>query len=271
MKPWLPKYNRCSSYMRRASSLGVGSSALVRMVVGIVCARAPWAICGMLTSDTRGARLLRKTVPASLFVLSLVGLSLSRPLLTDTHIGAAAATVLALFCSVLLAGFIVWVASIVDHDEIERRKIEEAQQLSSEQLNRLLNHIEEPAEGARLRRKVTLALIFAILLTGRLGLLSWLDVQQATETASRRSALLSARKARRAGQAGRRPAGGPVRPTGGGRKRDGRKRRIKRFYKSFSADAFSPKLSVSRSRIAQPRSCVPCSIRDGGHLSRGVQ
>jgi hypothetical protein len=187
------------------------------------------------------------------------------------HIGAAAATVLALFCSVLLAGFIVWVASIVDHDEIERRKIEEAQQLSSEQLNRLLNHIEEPAEGARLRRKVTLALIFAILLTGRLGLLSWLDVQQATETASRRSALLSARKARRAGQAGRRPAGGPVRPTGGGRKRDGRKRRIKRFYKSFSADAFSPKLSVSRSRIAQPRSCVPCSIRDGGHLSRGVQ
>jgi PAS domain S-box-containing protein len=151
--------------------------------IGIVCARAPWAIGGLLTSDTRGARLLRKTVPAALFILGLVGLSLSRPLLTGTHISAATATVLALFCSVLLAGFIVWVASIVDHDEIERRKIEEAQQLSSEQLNRLLNRIEEPADDAHLRRKVTLALAFAIVLTGMLGFLSWRGAQQATETA----------------------------------------------------------------------------------------
>jgi light-regulated signal transduction histidine kinase (bacteriophytochrome) len=50
----------------------------------------------------------------------------------------AAASVLALLCGVLLAGFIVWIASIVDHDEIERRTIEEMQQLSSEQLDRLL-------------------------------------------------------------------------------------------------------------------------------------
>jgi len=151
--------------------------------IGIICARAPWAIGGLLTSNTRGARLLRKTVPAALFVLSLVGLSISRPLLTGTHISAAAATLLALFCSVLLAGFIVWIASIVDHDEIERRKIEEAQLLSSEQLDRLLNRIEEPAEEAHLRLKVRLALTFAILLTGLLGIFSWRDAQQSAGTA----------------------------------------------------------------------------------------
>jgi PAS domain S-box-containing protein len=150
--------------------------------IGIVCARAKWAIGGLLTSDTRGARLLRKTVPTSLFVLSLVGLFLSKPLLTGTHISAAAAILLALFCSVLLAGFIVWIASIVDHDEIERRKIEEAQLLSSEQLDRLLNRIEEPADDTQLRRRVTLALTFAILLTGLLGFLSWRAAQQAKET-----------------------------------------------------------------------------------------
>jgi PAS domain S-box-containing protein len=150
--------------------------------IGIVCARAKWAIGGLLTSDTRGARLLRKTVPTSLFVLSLVGLLLSKPLLTGSHISAAAATLLALFCSILLAGFIVWIASIVDHDEIERRKIEEAQLLSSEQLDRLLNRIEEPADDTQLQRRVTLALTFAILLTGLLGFLSWRAAQQATET-----------------------------------------------------------------------------------------
>jgi PAS domain S-box-containing protein len=151
--------------------------------IGIVCARAPWAIGGLLTSNTRGARLLRRTVPAALFVLSLIGLLLSRPLLTGTHISAAAATVLALFCGVLLAGFLVWIASIVDHDEIERRRIEAAQLLSSEHLDRLLNRIEEPAEDAQLRRKVTFALAFAILLTGLLGFLSWRNAQRATETA----------------------------------------------------------------------------------------
>jgi PAS domain S-box-containing protein len=76
-----------------------------------------------------------------------------------------------------------WVAPIVDHDEIEQRKIEAAQQMSSEQLDRLLNRIEEPAYDAQLRRKVTLALTFAILLTGLLGYLSWRDTQQTTETA----------------------------------------------------------------------------------------
>ena len=155
----------------------------IALPIGIVCARAPWAVGGLLTSDTRGARLLRRTVPAALFVLSLVGLSLSKPLLIGTHISAAAATLLALLCGVLLAGFIVWIASIVDHDEIERRTIEEAQQLSSERLDRLLNRIEEPAEDAHLRRKVTFALAFAILLTGLLGFLSWRNAQQATETA----------------------------------------------------------------------------------------
>ncbi|HXP09677.1 MAG TPA: PAS domain S-box protein [Acidobacteriaceae bacterium] len=77
----------------------------------------------------------------------------------------------------------MWIASIVDHDEVERRRIEEAQLLSPEQLDRLLNRTEQPAEDAQLRRKVTYALVFSILLTGLLGFLSWRNAQQATESA----------------------------------------------------------------------------------------
>jgi two-component system sensor histidine kinase/response regulator len=148
---------------------------------GIVCARATWAIGGLLTRDTQGARLLRKVVPAGLLVLSLVGLSISKPLLTDTHISGVTATLLGLFCSLTLAGFIVWIAFMIDQGEIERRKIEEAQHLTAEQLDRLLNRIEEPTDDAQLRRNVMVGLIFAILLTGLLGFLSWRMAHQAAE------------------------------------------------------------------------------------------
>jgi PAS domain S-box-containing protein len=148
---------------------------------GIICARAAWALGGLLTSDSLGARLLRKTVPAGLLVLSLLGWLLSKPLLTEIHFSWTTASLLGLFYSLLLIGFLVWIAFIVDQDEIERRMTEEAQQLSPGQLDRLLNRIEEPAGDVQLRRKVTVGLTFAILLTGLLGVLSWRVAQQAGE------------------------------------------------------------------------------------------
>jgi PAS domain S-box-containing protein len=148
---------------------------------GVVCARAEWAVGGLLTSDSRGARLLRKAVPAGLLLLILVGLSISKPLLTDTHISRSTATLLGLLCSFLLAGFVLWVSFIVDQGEIERRRIEDAQQLRPEQLDRLPGRIEEPADDASLRRKVTVGLILGMLLTGVLGFLSWRVTRQAQE------------------------------------------------------------------------------------------
>jgi PAS domain S-box-containing protein len=150
-----------------AALIGLSLSA------GVVCARAQWALSGLLTSDTRGARLLRRVVPTGLLLLGLIGLSISKPLLTDTHISKSAAALLALLCSLLLAGFFVWVSFVVDQGEIERRQLEEAQQLRPDQLDQLLGRVEEPADEARLRRKVTVGLTLAILLTGVLGFLSW--------------------------------------------------------------------------------------------------
>jgi PAS domain S-box-containing protein len=146
---------------------------------GIICARSTWALGGLVTSNSQGARLLRKVVPAALFVLSLIGLFLSKPLLTNAHFNWPTVGLLGLICSLLLVGLLFWIASIIDQGETERTKIEQAQHLSPEQLDRLLGRTEEPIDDAQLRRAVTLGLSFAILLMSLLGFLSWRVAQQA--------------------------------------------------------------------------------------------
>ena len=78
---------------------------------GLVCSRAPWALGGLLTSDSQGARLLRKTLPIGLLILSLIGWLISKPLLTESHFTSTEVSTLAILCSVVLAGFIAWIAS----------------------------------------------------------------------------------------------------------------------------------------------------------------
>jgi hypothetical protein len=50
---------------------------------GLIGSRAAWAVGGLLTSPKRGARLLRRAVPAALLILGLFGWLISGALLTE--------------------------------------------------------------------------------------------------------------------------------------------------------------------------------------------
>jgi PAS domain S-box-containing protein len=140
---------------------------------GLISSRAPWALGGLLVSRTAAANLVRKAVPASLLVLSIIGYSISKPQLTEEHVSWVEVSLLALFSSLVLTGFVVWMASIVERADSQRRKIEEAFSVSKEEIDRLLNRIEEPESEASLRRKVEAGFIVAVVLTILLGVLSW--------------------------------------------------------------------------------------------------
>jgi PAS domain S-box-containing protein len=90
------------------------AAGLFTLASGLLCSRAEWVSGGLLASQNLGARLFRKATPAALLILSLIGFSLSRPLIADAHITWVQACVLAIFCSALLAGFIAWMAFMAE-------------------------------------------------------------------------------------------------------------------------------------------------------------
>ncbi|MGA7502772.1 MAG: PAS domain S-box protein [Candidatus Sulfotelmatobacter sp.] len=143
------------------------------LTFGLIGSRAPWALGGLLVSRSTGARLLRKAVPASLLVLSIFGYSISKPMLTQSNFNWIEVSLLALLSSVILAGFVVWMASIVERCDSQRRKMEQALNLGKEEMGRLLNQAEEPQAEASLRRKAEAGFVMAVFLTVLLGSLSW--------------------------------------------------------------------------------------------------
>jgi len=153
------------------------------LISGVLCSRADWAIGGLLTSQNSGARLARRATPAALLVLSVIGWAISKPLLTGSHFTWVEVSALAVFSSALLAGFIAWMAFLVERSDSQRRKVEEAFKGSQEELDRLLNRVEEPEAERQLRRKVTAGFAVAVLLTGLLGFLSWRASRQSEEDA----------------------------------------------------------------------------------------
>ena len=157
--------------------------AYFALASGIVCARASWAIGGLLTSSAQGAKLLRKLVPAALLVLGLIGFLISKPLLTEVHFTWIEVSLLAVFSIALLVGFIAWIAFIVERGDAQRKTLQEALHIDKEQLDRLLDRIEEPQDEVKLRRKVKVGFAFAIVLTSLLGFLSWRTAQQAADDA----------------------------------------------------------------------------------------
>ena len=150
---------------------------------GLVSSRAPWALGGLFTSPSPGARLLRRAAPAAFLVLGLVGWTISKALLTEVHFSWVEVSTLAILCGAMLAGFITWIAFIVDRSEVQRKKIENALNFSHDQLDRLMERVEEPEAEAVLRRRVTIGFTVAVVLTVLLGFFSWRNSQQAAEDA----------------------------------------------------------------------------------------
>jgi PAS domain S-box-containing protein len=153
------------------------------LIGGLLCSRPTWALGGLLTSRSTGARLLRGAVPSALLVLSLVGWFISKPLLTDAHFTWVEVSALAVFSSLALVGFIAWMAFIVERSDLERRRAETALGIGKEQLDRLMDRTEQPESERRLLRRVNAAFAVALLLTGLLGVLSWHNAQRAAEEA----------------------------------------------------------------------------------------
>ena len=158
--------------------------AFLVLAAGLLGSRPTWVMGGLLSSQSAGAQLLRKVVPLALLVLTLVGWSISKPLLTEAHFTWVQASILAIFCGALLVGFVTWIAFIVDRSDTERRKAEEALGVSKEDADRPLGRLEEPQAEAQLRRNVNVGFAVAVLLTSLLAFLSWRAAHQAEDDAA---------------------------------------------------------------------------------------
>ena len=103
--------------------------SILVLAFGVVCSRAPWAVGGLLTSPSAGARLLRRLTLPALLVLGLLGWLISKPLLTEAHYTWVEASLLAILCGAVLIAFVTWIAFIIDRSEalsaeLERRVAE---------------------------------------------------------------------------------------------------------------------------------------------------
>jgi len=94
------------------------------LACGLVCSRTTWAIGGLLTSPSAGARLLRRVTPAAVVGLGILGWFIRKPLLTEAHYTWVEASLLAILCGALLAGFTTWIAFIVDRSEVLSAELE---------------------------------------------------------------------------------------------------------------------------------------------------
>ena len=153
------------------------------LTTGLLCSRPAWAMGGLLASRSQGAKLLRGAIPAALLLLGGVGFSISKALLADAHFTWVQVSVFAVLSGAMLAGFVTWIAFVVEQSETQRRRVEQALDVSKEELDRLLDRVEEPQSEAKLRRNARWAFTVAVFLTSLLGFLSWHTAQKAAEDA----------------------------------------------------------------------------------------
>jgi PAS domain S-box-containing protein len=160
-----------------------GAITFAVVSLGLICVRAEWALGGVLTSTSAGAKLLREVVPSALGVLSLMGWLVSKPLLTETHFTWFQVSILALISIFLLVTLVAWNARILDRVEREQRKAEEALHVSKEMLDGLLSRFEDSPVEVTLRRWATGGIVLAIVLTSSMAFLSWRSTRTTEEDA----------------------------------------------------------------------------------------
>jgi len=151
--------------------------------LGTLCARASWAVSGLLSGNSAGATFLRRAVPVALVMLCVLGGMLSAPLLNQARLTWVEVCTVALLCNVLVVGLIVWNARLLDRVDRQRQKAEESLHISREQVDWLLERAEDTGAENLLRRLVTLGIGLSILLTTVMSFLSWRSSHKAVEEA----------------------------------------------------------------------------------------
>jgi len=131
------------NYFPGANLPVAGGVNFVVLAAGIISSRPEWAIGGMLTRSSTGARWLRRTVPVALLILLLFGWVLATPLLTTEHFSLIEASVIALVACLLVVGLIVWGAILLERSEWQRDRAQAALNLKAEQLEVLLDEYED--------------------------------------------------------------------------------------------------------------------------------
>jgi PAS domain S-box-containing protein len=164
----------------RVSPLDVAAPTVAAFLVlnfGILCSRPRWALGGLMTRRSPGAKWLRRALPGAALLFGLIGWLLSQPLLTDVHLTWIEVAVLALLTGCMLTLFIGWIAYMVDRSDDDGVRAEQPS-------NPPLGDLEEPEAEIRLQRWVRLGAGVAVLLTSLLGLLSWRMARQSQRDAA---------------------------------------------------------------------------------------
>jgi PAS domain S-box-containing protein len=156
----------------------------VALTCGITCARASWAVGGLLTSESAGAKWMRRAGLSAIVVLILLGWLLSKPLLTSDHLTWMQFTVIVVVTAALLASLIVWTALLLNQTDLERRRAELALRLTPEKLDWFTGRYEDTPLDINIRRWSAAGILLGIALTSFGGYLSWRSVRQATEDAN---------------------------------------------------------------------------------------
>lgn len=161
-------------------TLAVPTTVTFFMVTcGILCSRADWAFGGFLTGSSSGARWLRRMGPAALAVLAGFGWLMSKPLLTTAHFTWFQFGVIAIVVTLLLAALMGWAAVLLDRSERQRKRAEEALNLSRERLDRIMDRYEDAPMEATVRGWSRVGIALGIVLTAFGFLASFRSMRQA--------------------------------------------------------------------------------------------
>ena len=145
---------------------------------GIVCARPRSAFGGLLSSQGMGARWLRRTAPAALAVFIFFGWILSKPMLTTAHFTWIEVCVIAIAAGMILFAFVAWAALLLERSEGQRNFAEQALNLESDELDRIVGRYEDAPVEAAVRRWSQAGIVMAVILTSLGFFGSWRSVRQ---------------------------------------------------------------------------------------------